>query len=151
ERRHEDLAGLRAARAEDDLVLQRVQVAGPDVAGDVMVREADGRLDVLDGLGRRLAHQLTRKQTMSRIDPVRSLSGAQTASTRAPTRSASTSSRTTWASAVSAPSRRTRTKANGAGNGWRPSTARWTTATAVTVPVGRTSTQSPPSEPSASE
>src|SRR5207302_9309944 len=106
-----DLAGLRALRTQDLLVLQRAQVARAVVARDVVVREADVRLHVLDGLLRRLAHRVTRKHSRSRMVPVRS--AAHTASTRAPTRSPPRSSLTTCASAVTAPSSVTRTKARG--------------------------------------
>src|SRR5262249_11559149 len=118
QRRHEDLAGFLAPGAQDLPVLQRAQVARAVVAGDVVVREVDVRLHVLDGLLRRLAHRITRKLSMSRMVPVRS--AAHTASTRTPTRSRSRSSRTTCASAVSAPSSLTSTKAKGSANGWSP-------------------------------
>src|SRR6266702_2780529 len=149
ERRHEDLAGLGALRTQDLLVLQRPQVARAVVARDVVVREADVRLHILDRLLRRLAHRVTRKHSRSRMVPVRS--AAHTASTRAPTWSRSRSSLTTCASAVSAPSSLTSTKAKGAVKGWRPAIGSRTIATAVTTPVGFTSTHSPPAEPAASE
>src|SRR5690349_10598494 len=123
DRRDEDLARLRATPAEDLLLLQRLQIARAAVARDVVVRQVDRRLDVLDGFLRRLAHEITLKCAMSRMLPIRCSSGAHTASTRVPTRSCSTPSFTACAIAVSAPSSLTSTNANGAGNGWRPSTA----------------------------
>src|SRR5262249_1874883 len=149
----EHLPGLGALRAQDLLVLQRRQIGRAPAAGHVVVREAERRVDVLDGLLGRLVgtHERTRKQAMSRIEPTRSSSDAHTASTRDPTFSFGRSSFTTWASAVSAPSSFTRTKAKGVAKGWSPSIGACTTATAVTVPVGFTSIQSPPSAPVVSE
>src|SRR5262249_56132447 len=97
-----------APRAEDLLLLERRQVARADVARDVVVRQVDRRLDVPDGLIRRFGHEITRKHWMSRMLPFRSSSGAHTASTREPTRSRSTPSFTTRATALSAPSPRPR-------------------------------------------
>src|SRR5581483_1974535 len=57
ERRHEDLARLAALRAEDLLVLERAQVERPVVAGVVVVRQVQVRLDVLDALLRRFVHR----------------------------------------------------------------------------------------------
>src|SRR5207244_13305527 len=55
DRRHEDLAGPRALRAEDRFVLERGEVARLVVAGDVAVGQVDLLLDVLDRLLRRFA------------------------------------------------------------------------------------------------
>src|SRR5689334_22662626 len=104
DRRDEDLSRLRATCAEDLLLLQRLEIARAAVAGDVVVRQVDRRLDVLDWLFGWLAHESTLKHAMSRMLPIRSSSDAHTASTRVPTRSFSTPSFTTWAIAVSAPS-----------------------------------------------
>src|SRR5262249_34771848 len=123
-------------------------------AGDVVIRQPPLGVDVLDRFLGRLVHDVSqptgRKAAMSRRDPPRSPSGRHTASTRDPTRTRSTPSVTTWGSAVSAPSSRTSTNANGAAAGCSPSIASWTTATAVTVPVLPTATHSPPSAPSIS-
>src|SRR5262249_55704079 len=144
----------RARRAGVLLVLGGARGARGVVAGDVVIRQATLGVDVLDRFLGRLVHVVSqstgRKPAMSRIEPTRSPSGRHTASTREPTRTRSTPCVTTWGSAVSAPSRRTSTKANGAAAGCSPRTASCTTATAVTVPVLPTATHSPPLGPSIS-
>src|SRR5207244_9814971 len=59
DRRDEYLPRLRATRAEDLLLLQRLQIARAAVARDVVVRQVDRRLDVFDGFLVGFAHEIT--------------------------------------------------------------------------------------------